>query len=70
VSDLPDFRAADADREHAVALLREHAAVGRLTLEEFADRMSAAFGARTTAELAELTRDLPTSPGEAVASRR
>lgn len=69
MSGLPDLRAADADREHAVALLREHAAVGRLTLEEFADRMTAAFGARTTAELAELTRDLPAT-GEAVASRR
>ncbi len=32
-------RAADADRERAVAALREHAVAGRLTLEELADRV-------------------------------
>ena len=31
MSEPPALRASDADREHAVALLREHAAAGRLT---------------------------------------
>jgi len=35
---------------------------GRLTLEEFADRMSTAYLARTTEELEHLSRDLPPVP--------
>jgi uncharacterized protein DUF1707 len=63
MSEPPALRASDADREHAVALLREHAAAGRLTLEEFTERMSAAYGALTNEELAELTRVFrPRSP--------
>jgi hypothetical protein len=57
-----ELRASDADRERAVVLLREHAAEGRLTLEEFTERMSAAYAARTTRELEELARDLPSVP--------
>lgn len=69
MSDVPALRASDADREHAVVLLREHAAQGRLTLEEFTERMSAAYLARTNDELAELARDLPVAHAP-VASRR
>jgi uncharacterized protein DUF1707 len=61
------IRASDADRERTIALLREHAVEGRLTLEEFTDRMSAAATAQTTAALDELARDLPAAP---VSSRR
>ena len=57
--DTPAVRASDKDREATVALLREHAVEGRLTLEEFTDRMSAAYVARTSDELAQLVRDLP-----------
>ena len=39
--------------------LREHTAAGRLTLEEFADRMGRAYEAKTVAELEDLGRDLP-----------
>jgi hypothetical protein len=67
VSETPALRASDADRERTIALLRDHAAVGRLTLEEFTERMSAAYLARTNDELEELARDLPSAP---VASRR
>ncbi|HVF74143.1 MAG TPA: adenylate/guanylate cyclase domain-containing protein [Acidimicrobiales bacterium] len=49
----------DAERDHAVATLRTHCADGRLTLDEFADRVSAAIQARTSAELATVTADLP-----------
>ena len=33
MSELPALRASDADRDRTVALLRDHAAEGRLTLE-------------------------------------
>lgn len=67
MSETPALRASDADREHTVLMLREHAAQGRLTLEEFTDRMSSAYLATTTDELERLARDLPSVP---VASRR
>src|SRR5215470_12549699 len=35
----PRLRASDADRERVAALLREHHAEGRLTAEEFHDRL-------------------------------
>jgi hypothetical protein len=69
MNDLPALRASDADRERTVALLREHAVEGRLTLEEFTDRMSAAYLARTHDELEQLAGDLP-SVHAAVVSRR
>jgi hypothetical protein len=63
------IRASDADRERTIALLREHAVDGRLTLEEFTDRMSSATQARTSSELEALARDLP-SPKGSIAQRR
>ena len=47
----PALRAADADREQTVATLREHAVEGRLSLEEFTDRMSTAYLAEMRAAL-------------------
>jgi len=55
------IRASDADREHAVGLLRDGFAAGRLTLDEFHERTTAAFTSRTWGELRELTKDLPTA---------
>jgi hypothetical protein len=55
----PRLRASDADRERTAQLLREHHAVGRLTVEEFNDRLERAFAARTLGELGELLADLP-----------
>jgi Domain of unknown function (DUF1707)/Cell wall-active antibiotics response 4TMS YvqF len=52
-------RASDAEREQAVLRLREASAEGRLTLEELADRTALAYTARSHAELAPLTDDLP-----------
>jgi hypothetical protein len=52
-------RASDDDRERAVSALREHLATGRLTLEEFTERMSAALAATTTADLEAPLRELP-----------
>jgi Domain of unknown function (DUF1707) len=55
----PRIRASDADRDRATALLREHHAAGRLTAEEFHERMDAALDAKTLGELDELLADLP-----------
>ncbi|MDQ2812049.1 MAG: DUF1707 domain-containing protein [Actinomycetota bacterium] len=55
----PRIRASDADRDRTTALLREHHAAGRLTAEEFHDRMDQALEARTLGELEELMADLP-----------
>ena len=55
----PRIRASDADRDRVAALLREHHAAGRLTAEEFHDRMDRALEARTLGELDELLTDLP-----------
>jgi hypothetical protein len=55
----PRIRASDADRDRAAALLREHHAAGRLTAEEFHERMDRAMEARTLGELDELMSDLP-----------
>src|SRR6266536_1622487 len=68
--ELPAVRASDADREQIVMRLRDASAEGRLTLEEFVERMTSAYDARTHAELDELVRDLPAGRGEGVVSRR
>jgi hypothetical protein len=70
--DLPELRASDADRERVVAQLRDGSVQGRLTLEEFSDRLAKAYSARTGADLDELVRDLPAdaSPTTALSRRR
>ena len=57
------LRVSDRERERVVELLSEHAAEGRLTLEELDARTEAAHTARTRSELAELMADLPASDG-------
>jgi hypothetical protein len=52
------MRASDADRDRVVDVLRIAAADGRLTPEEFSQRVPAAWSARTFGELAMLTADL------------
>jgi hypothetical protein len=59
--DQPALLASDADREQSVVLLRDATVEGRLTLEEFSDRVGHAQLARTQDDLARLVRDLPTS---------
>lgn len=66
----PAVRASDAERERTVELLRSHSVDGRLTLEEFAERMSRAYEAKTQEELEELTRDLPSETPATPARRR
>ena len=52
-------KASDADREHVIGVLREAFAEGRLTAEEHSARVGQAYSARTYAELAAVSADLP-----------
>jgi hypothetical protein len=78
----PSLRIGDAERDAVAAELREHYAHGRLTLEEFNQRLDAVFAAKTQRDLSRLTSDLPhvrsgggplpsqrTRPGTLLASR-
>ena len=56
------MRASDTDRDAVVAVLRDAYAEGRLTLEEFGERTSAAYAGKTWGDLRELTADLPEQP--------
>jgi hypothetical protein len=51
--------ASDAERERSIALLRDAVGEGRLTLEEFSERVGLAQAARTDQDLARLADDLP-----------
>lgn len=60
-------RIGDAERDRAVEYLREHMSVGRLTQEEFDERLTAALQAKTAADLEPLFFDLPPpKPGQDV----
>src|SRR5258708_26044402 len=59
-------RASHADRDQVAELLRVAAGDGRLSAEELDDRLERALTARTYAELAALTADLPATPDAAV----
>ena len=49
----------DADRDAAAAQVREHYAAGRLSLDEFQDRLDAVYRAQTARELGMVTSSLP-----------
>jgi len=66
----PELRASDADRDRAIGELREHTAAGRLTLEEFSERVDQAVEARTLADLDEIRSDLPAALPAAQPRRR
>ena len=53
------LRVSDAERDATVRTLGDHAAVGRLTLDELEERAGQALTAKTRGELAALTSDLP-----------
>ena len=55
----PRIRASDADRDRTAALLREHHAAGRLSAEEFNERLDQAYAAKTLGDLDQLLADLP-----------
>jgi len=53
------IRASDHDRQQAVDRLRSAVADGRLTVDEYVDRMGRAYQAVTYGDLAPLCADLP-----------
>jgi len=61
------LRVSDAERDAVLRTLGDHAAVGRLTLDELEERSGRALAAKTRGELATLTSDLPREAGQASA---
>jgi Domain of unknown function (DUF1707) len=60
----PELRASDAERERTAEVLRRAAGEGRLTIDEFDERLDAAYAARTRSELERLVADVAVpSPG-------
>jgi hypothetical protein len=56
------LRASDTDRQRVVTALERHTAEGRISIDEFAERVDHALAARTHAELDAITGDLPAEP--------
>jgi Domain of unknown function (DUF1707) len=59
VTERPDLLVSDADRARVAGALREHYEAGRLTLDEFQDRLDEAHRARTELQLEQVLRQLP-----------
>ncbi|MEU4542451.1 DUF1707 SHOCT-like domain-containing protein [Nonomuraea dietziae] len=53
------MRASDVDRDRVAAILREHTAQGRITVDEFNERLEQVYASKTYGELARVTADLP-----------
>jgi hypothetical protein len=56
---LPSMRAADADRERVLEVVRQALAEGRLSTPEFYERLDGIYRAKTYAELDQFAADLP-----------
>ena len=66
-----DFRVSDADRNQVIDQLKRHTADGRLTLEEFEERVGETMAAKTSRELRTVLRELPPlQSGAPVPARR
>jgi Domain of unknown function (DUF1707)/Cell wall-active antibiotics response 4TMS YvqF len=62
--DEQELRASDAERQMIADRLNTAVGEGRLTLEEFSDRVGSAYAARTHGELERLVTDLPATTGQ------
>jgi hypothetical protein len=58
-SGAPPVRASDAERDQAAEILRAGYAEGRLSRAELDERLTAAYAAKTRADLCDLISDLP-----------
>jgi uncharacterized protein DUF1707/cell wall-active antibiotic response 4TMS protein YvqF len=63
-------RVSDSEREQTALALREHLLAGRLTLDEFSERVDMAYEARTAAEMAKAHQDLPQARVEPASRRK
>ena len=68
--DQQKMRASDRDRQQVVDRLRSALEDGRLTIDEYVDRMEAAYQAATYGDLAPLCEDLPASSPVIAPGRR
>jgi hypothetical protein len=66
----PAVRASDAEREQAVARCRDAMTEGRLTLDEFSQRMESAYAAKTSDDLERIVSDLPQPAAAALPAAR
>jgi hypothetical protein len=62
-------RVSDAEREAAAAALKEDLLAGRLTTEEFSQRVERAYAARIGSDLEAVRRDLPAGSSGGLARR-
>ena len=60
--DRDRIRIGDAERDAADKALREHLAAGRLTMDEYSERVAQVYSARTRGEIDALFSDLPSGP--------
>ncbi len=60
--DWAKMRAADVDRDHVAGILSTAFTEGRLTRDEYDERLHTALTARTYADLDEVVADLPAPP--------
>ena len=67
---MSTFRASDEERERVAESLRGDLLAGRLTVEEYEERLARAYRAATRAELAQLAADLPRERARAALPRR
>jgi hypothetical protein len=58
----PSQRVSDREREETVEFLRTSLLAGRLTLDEFSERVELAYGARLGGDLIKVREDLPDVP--------
>jgi class 3 adenylate cyclase len=58
----PEALVSDAERDQVVALIAKYCGEGRLTLDEFTQRVEVVLAARTRAQLDEVLSDLPSAP--------
>ena len=63
MGDEAELRISDADRNRVAEALRHHTGEGRLSLDEFAERVEIVYAARTRADLAPALAGLPELPG-------
>jgi len=57
-----ELRIGDAERDAAMAQLREHFVAGRLTFDELTERIDSALTAKTQRQIDGLMTDLPRTP--------
>jgi hypothetical protein len=66
----PEERISDAERDHQIARLRQGTADGRLTLDEFTERVGEVYAATTRGELERVAADLPAVRAEVMLPER